>query len=421
MLSHADNERLTRVGPGTPMGNLFRRYWLPALLAEELPERDGAPVRVRLLGEDLVAFRDSDGAVGLISAYCPHRRAPMFFGRNEECGLRCVYHGWKFDRNGACVDMPSEPPDSLFKTKVTIDAYPTWEGGGLIWAYLGPPELRPEPPGHELVRTTPEHRYVSKSLEDCNFLQALEGGIDPTHATILHNIKLGDRSFLNKYDELVAALDIETTDYGLTYAGIRSHPDFDWIRVYHLIMPSFHMRGSVAGLFNKPGQIPTINGHIWVPIDDYRSWVFSFTYSADPSQPISQEHVLEQETRLGRGTNTGPGYMPIRNRSNDYLIDRQLQKTESMTGIGGVNTQDYALQEGMGAIVDRTKEHVGTTDRAIILLRKVLLDALNTMEQGGTPPAVDPSSYRCVRAVDRTIPKGTEWKVVCEPDAVALF
>jgi nitrite reductase/ring-hydroxylating ferredoxin subunit len=421
MLSQQDNERLTRVGPGTPMGNLFRRYWIPALLSEELLEADGPPVRVRLLGEDLVAFRDTEGVVGIVSAYCPHRRAPMFFGRNEECGLRCVYHGWKFDRNGVCVDMPSEPPDSLFKTKVTIDAYPTWEGGGMVWIYMGLRELQPAPPDHELVRAPANHRHVSKMFEDCNYLQALEGGIDPTHATILHNIKLGDRSFLNKYDELVAALDIETTDYGLTYAGIRSHPDFDWIRVYHLIMPSFHMRGSVAGLFNKPGQIPTINGHIWVPIDDYRSWVFSFTYSADPSQPISQEHVLEQETRLGRGTNTGPGYMPIRNRSNDYLIDRQLQKTESMTGIGGVNTQDYALQEGMGAIVDRTKEHVGTTDRAIILLRKVLLDALNTMEQGGTPPAVDPSSYRCVRAVDRTIPKGTEWKVVCEPDAVALF
>jgi phenylpropionate dioxygenase-like ring-hydroxylating dioxygenase large terminal subunit len=230
MLSDADNERLTRVGPGTPMGTLFRRYWLPALLADEVPERDGAPVRVRLLGEDLVAFRDSAGDVGLISAYCPHRRAPMFFGRNEDCGLRCVYHGWKFDRNGACVDMPSEPPDSLFKTKVTIDAYPTWEGGGLIWAYLGPPELQPEPPGHELVRTTPEHRYVSKSLEDCNFLQALEGGIDPTHATIMHNGNIGDRTFLNDYDKLVAELNLDRTDYGFTYTGVRPRGTHTWVR-----------------------------------------------------------------------------------------------------------------------------------------------------------------------------------------------
>ena len=140
MLSPAENERLTRVGPGTPMGDVFRRYWLPAALSSELPEPDGAPIRVRLLGEDLIAFRDSTGAVGLVSAYCPHRRAPMFFGRNEECGLRCVYHGWKFDRDGTCVDMPSEPPDSLFKTKVKIEAYPAWEGGGYVWTYMGPPD-----------------------------------------------------------------------------------------------------------------------------------------------------------------------------------------------------------------------------------------------------------------------------------------
>jgi len=230
MLSQAENERLTRVGSGTPMGTLLRRYWLPALLAEEVPERDSPPVRVRLLGEDLVAFRDSDGVVGLVAAYCPHRRAPLFFGRNEECGLRCVYHGWKFDRDGACVDMPSEPPDSLVKTKVKIEAYPTWEGGGMIWAYLGPPEHRPAPPDHELVRTTHGHRYVSKSYQECNWLQALEGGVDPTHATIMHNGNIGDRSFLNDYDKLVAELNLERTDYGFTYTGIRPRGQHTWVR-----------------------------------------------------------------------------------------------------------------------------------------------------------------------------------------------
>jgi len=185
MLSQQDNERLTRVGADTPMGKLFRRYWIPALLAEELPEPDCAPVRVRLLGEDLVAFRDTEGKIGLVGAYCPHRRAPLFFGRNEECGIRCVYHGWKFDRDGKCVDMPSEPPDSLFKTKVTVDAYPTWEGGGMVWTYMGPREFQPPPPDHELVRAPEKHRHVAKAFENCNYLQALEGGIDPTHATIL--------------------------------------------------------------------------------------------------------------------------------------------------------------------------------------------------------------------------------------------
>jgi phenylpropionate dioxygenase-like ring-hydroxylating dioxygenase large terminal subunit len=159
MLSREDNERITRTNAGTPMGEAFRRYWIPAALSTELPQADGAPIRVRLLGEDLVAFRDTSGNVGLVTAFCPHRRAPMFFGRNEEHGLRCVYHGWKFDRSGACVDMPSEPPDSLFKTKVAIASYPTWEGGGMLWTYMGPPEKQPPLPDYELVRVPPtQHR-----------------------------------------------------------------------------------------------------------------------------------------------------------------------------------------------------------------------------------------------------------------------
>ena len=428
MLSSADNERLTRVGPGTPMGNLFRRYWLPALLAEEVPAADSPPVRVRLLGEDLVAFRDSEGAVGLISAFCPHRRAPMFFGRNEECGLRCVYHGWKFDRNGACVDMPSEPPDSLFKTKVTIAAYPTWEGGGMIWAYLGPPELRPAPPDHELVRTPPDRRYVSKSFEDCNFLQALEGGIDPTHATIMHNGHIGDRSFLNDYDRLVAELNLDRTDYGFTYTGVRPRGKHTWVRGYHWIMPSFHMRARVEGSFSGFGrpkaeqnEIATIDGHIWIPIDDATTWVYNFGYAHNPSEKLSPEQANLIETRLGRGDYLDKNYISIYNRSNDYGIDRQVQKTQSMTGIPGINTQDFALQEGMGTIVDRSREHLGTTDRAIITLRQILLESLDTLERGGQLRALDPATYRNVRSIDRMVDKELDWRTVVKPDFVAKF
>ncbi|MGA2393065.1 MAG: Rieske 2Fe-2S domain-containing protein [Candidatus Lustribacter sp.] len=421
MLTEAENQRLTRVGPGTPMGTLFRRYWIPALLSEELPEPDGAPVRVRLLGEDLVAFRDSTGTVGLVSAYCPHRRAPMFFGRNEECGLRCVYHGWKFDRDGACVDMPSEPPDSLFKTKVKIEAYPTWEGGSIVWAYLGPAELQPEPPAHELVRTPATHRHVSKSFEDCNFLQALEGGIDPTHASIMHNGNIGDRSFLNRYDELVANIQLDKTDYGFTYAGIRTLTKATWVRGYHYIMPSFHMRATVEGPFGNRSDGPTIDGHIWVPIDDEQTWVFSFGYSHDPARPLDHERVRARETRLGRGDNLEPGYRPRQNKSNDYGIDRQRQKTESMTGIPGINTQDFALQEGMGPICDRSQEHLGTTDRAIITLRQVLFAALDTLDSGGRPPAIDPATYRNVRSFDRLVQPDTEWRSATKADAVTRF
>jgi len=425
MLSQADNDRLTRVGAGTPMGTLFRRYWIPACLSEEVAEPDGPPVRVRLLGEDLIAFRDATGEVGLVGAYCPHRRAPMFFGRNEECGLRCVYHGWKFDRSGACVDMPSEPADSLFKSKVTIDAYPTWEGGGMVWTYMGPPEHRPAPPDHELVRAPAEFRYVSKSYEACNFLQALEGGIDPTHATIMHNMNIGDMSFLNSYDTLVAELKLDRTPYGFTYAGIRAHPTFDWVRRYQWIMPSFHMRGSVEGLFRSyrdhPGEVPTMDGHIWIPIDDERCWVYNFMYSADPTQPLSRKQALEHENRLGRGDNLDANYVPKQNKTNDYLIDRAVQKTKTMTGIAGINTQDFALQEGMGAIVDRTKEHLGTTDRAIIVLRQTLFEALASLERGEPVPAIDPATYRNVRAVDRLVAKGLAWEEATKDDFLAKF
>ena len=424
MLSPADNERLTRVGPGTPMGKLFRRYWNPACLSEEVAERDGAPLRVRLLGEDLIAFRDTNGSVGLVSAYCPHRRAPMFFGRNEECGLRCVYHGWKFDHTGACVDMPSEPPDSLFKTKVTIGAYPTWEGGGMVWAYLGPLELQPPPPDHELVRTSPAHRDVSKSYEECNYLQALEGGVDPTHASIMHNMNIGDRSFLNNYDALVAHLNLERTSYGFTYAGIRARDTHNWVRGYHWIMPSFHMRASVEGAFGyreKGDEVPTIDGHMWIPIDDEHTWVYNFMYSHDPARPLPPDQAHNAETRLGRGSWLNKDYVSKLNRSNDYGIDRQLQKASSMTGIQGINTQDFALQEGMGYVVDRTKEHLGTTDRAIITLRQILLESIEAEQRGEPLRAIDPATYRNVRSVDRMIEKDKEWRAATKDDFVAKF
>ena len=183
-----ENELLTRVGPGTSMGKLFRRFWLPALLSEELPAPDCAPVRVRLLGEDLVAFRDTEGRVALLGPYCAHRGAPLYYGRNEENGLRCVYHGWKFDVTGQCVDMPSEPADSNFKDKVRVKSYPTREWGGVIWAYMGPPERVPDrPPVLEWGLVDADHRRVVKNFQECNYLQALEGDIDTAHVSWLHS------------------------------------------------------------------------------------------------------------------------------------------------------------------------------------------------------------------------------------------
>jgi phthalate 4,5-dioxygenase oxygenase subunit len=422
VLSHDDNVRLTRVGPGTPMGETFRRYWIPALLSEELPEADGPPVRVRLLCEDLVAFRDTAGRVGLVDAFCPHRRAPLFFGRNEESGLRCVYHGWKFDLDGTCVDMPSEPPDSLFKTKVSLKAYPTFEGGGFIWTYMGPRGLMPPPPDYEFVRPPATHRHPSKTFEECNWLQALEGGVDSTHATILHNMQIGDRSWLHDFEATVPRLELERTSYGFTYSGVRVLPDHQWVRVYHYVMPSIQMRGTVHGLDLQDGYIPRVDGHVWVPIDDETTWVFNFMYSHDPQTPLPHEQAIGVEVRAGRGPDDlTPDYRAKRNSQNDYEIDRALQKTTSFTGIKGVNTQDFALQEAMGPIVDRSKEHLGTTDRAIIVMRQQLLEATHAVERGEMPLGTDPAASRNVRPVDHRIPLDLDWRVTLRDELVARY
>jgi phthalate 4,5-dioxygenase oxygenase subunit len=423
VLKPQDNERITRVGPGTPMGELQRRYWIPALLSSELPENDGAPVRVRLLCEDLVAYRDSTGKVGLVDAYCPHRRAPMFFGRNEDCGLRCVYHGWKFDREGHCVDMPSEPPDSLFKSKVTIKAYPTWEGGGIVWTYMGPPEQMPSPPDYELTRAPATHRYVSKTYEECNWLQALEGGLDTSHSSFAHNNEIHDKSHLRSKDT-APRLEVYRTAYGYTYAGIRTVDAQSYVRAYHYVMPAQQMRGRVTS--RKAKQIdahPTINGHIWVPIDDHNTWVFNWMYSYDPAIPITEEYAIALETQYGRGPDDLiPGtYALKRNLRNDYLIDREVQKTQTFTGIAGVNTQDMALQEGMGPIVDRSKEHLGTSDRAIIVMRQLLLEAMDDLAEGKPIRGTDPATYSHVRAVDLVIPPAPDWREALKDELVAKF
>jgi phthalate 4,5-dioxygenase oxygenase subunit len=190
MLTREQNETLTRTGPGTPMGALFRRFWLPALLSREVADRDGPPVRVTLLGEDLIAFRDSTGRVALTEARCPHRGANLFFGRNEECGIRCAYHGWKFDADGNCLDIPTMPHDNdayeHLRARVKIAAYPTREWGDYVWAYLGPPDAIPDLPEMEFATVPPAHRFVTKKLQECNWAQAAEGGIDTAHFSFLH-------------------------------------------------------------------------------------------------------------------------------------------------------------------------------------------------------------------------------------------
>ncbi|HUK34814.1 MAG TPA: Rieske 2Fe-2S domain-containing protein [Vicinamibacterales bacterium] len=402
------------------MGELLRRYWMPALLSEEVPERDGPPVRVRLLGEDLIAFRGTDGHVGLVDAFCPHRRAPMFFGRNEECGLRCVYHGWKFDRTGTCVDMPSEPPDSLFKTKVTITAYPTCESAGIVWAYLGPPAQKPAEPDFEVCRVPATHRYTTKVLQEDNFMQALEGGVDSVHTTFLHRDDIHEQGNVRTKP---CEDDIDFTDYGFAGASINPLDDGrTFTRAHQFVMPIHSIRGVTTDRFGVRRPVPAIAAQLFVPIDDYTCWMYSYQYSYLPEIPFGPEYRDPSVWMIGRfPTPKLPGYRLAQNMRNDYQIDRKLQKTTSYSGIYSMTVQDVALQEGMGPICDRSKEHLAHSDRVIIALRRLLFEGMDAVARGEAPRALDPAVYRTLRATDTFVPAGKRWQDYLKDELVARF
>jgi len=423
MLKREDNEMITRTGPSTPMGEVFRRYWIPAFLSEELPAADCPPLRIRLLSEDLVAFRDSNGKVGLLDAYCPHRQAHLYWGRNEECGLRCVYHGWKFDIDGNCVDMPNEPPESNFKNKVKTVAYPCWEGGGIVWTFMGPADKVPAYPDYEWLRAPETHRFVTKTFEECNYLQAVEGGIDTSHSSFAHNNNLKDKNAL-RARATAPKLEVYKQPYGFTYVGIRGLGDRgNYVRAYQFVMPAQQMRGYMTNWSTgEPEEYPSVNGHLWVPVDDENCCVFNWMYSASPDKALPRDYCIEHETLFGRGpTNSLPGYRLARNQSNDYLIDREVQRTDTFTGISGINTQDFALQETMRPTVDRSKEHLGAADAAIIVARQLLIEAVHDVEEDRAPRGVNPQAYRDVRGCDKILDKDTPWEVGLAQSLIAQF
>lgn len=424
MLKPEDNERLVRVSRGKPAGELFRRYWQPAVLSSELPDRDGAPLRVRLLSEDLIAFRDTEGRVGLVDAFCPHRRAPMFYARNEECGLRCIYHGWKFDVTGACVDMPSEPKGTRMMANVKIPAYPTVERGGIVWAYLGPKSDMPEPPDYEWLRAPSTHRFVSKTFEHCNYLQALEGGLDTAHSSFLHNNNIRNAMLLRTRDQ-APQIEVMPTEYGYSYVSTRKAGDDNkYVRVYQYVMPFQQMRANYTA---REGQgrerIPKLDGHLWVPVDDEHTFVYNWTCGYDESAPLDEQFIQEWEAAYGRGKDdlvTGTFRLKL-GPHNDYQIDRDVQRTQTFSGIRGVNTQDMALQEGMGPIVDRSKEILGTSDKAIITMRRLLLEAMRAVERGERPKGVDPAAHRNIRPHDRVIGAKANWREMFAEELVAKW
>ncbi len=392
MLSREENEKLTRVGPGTPMGNLMRRYWVPVLYSKELPEPDCAPVRVKILCERLVAFRDSEGRVGLLDERCPHRTASLFFGRNEECGLRCVYHGWKFDVEGNCVDMPSEPPGSSFVHKIRTTAYPCIERGELVWAYMGPPALKPEFPDLEWTMVPNSHRFLSRHVQECNWLQAVEGGFDSSHLSFLHQGTVPPLKVPRQYEAI-------PTDFGFIAASAREpEGGKEGWSVEVFLMP-----------FHKLISYVPLSGHVWAPIDDETTMNWSMDYSLE--RPLNDADLDRSRKHLYIHTQNIPGTdRCVQNKDNDYLIDRALQKSgKSYTGIKGVGMQDCSIQESMGPIADRTIEHLGASDALLIKVRRILLQTLKDIENGGTPPGLNPRSWR-VRGGRFAIPEGYDYR-----------
>ena len=396
MLTAEQNTMLTETGPGTPMGEYFRRFWQPVALVEEMREPDSPPVRVNIMGQELVAFRDTEGQVAVLDARCPHRGAHLFFGRNEECGIRCVYHGWKFDRTGKAVDLPNVAPGSNLHKTVRIKSYPAREFGEIVWAYLGPDAAKlpggklPELPMLEFAMLEPGQRYVTKQLFECNWAQIMEGDLDTAHFSFLHmpapsmsatthTHSTADEQRLRwMRDDPMPQFDLLEHDCGFVIAGARKADDKKYWRMTQYLLPTHG-----TGPSTLPGE--TYHGFTVVPISDTACW--AYTYAWNPERPLTNE----ERTKLSNGwalvCELGEDYVPVRNVHNDFLIDRDEQKHRTYTGVTGLAEQDSMIQHSQGPIVDRTKEILTETDVAVTRFRTKVLKAAQDLDAGQEPDA----------------------------------
>ncbi len=404
MLTVEENELLTRSGPDTPMGQYFRRFWQPIALSEELAEPDGDPVRVTLLGEDLVGFRDTEGRIGLIDSYCPHRGANMFYGRNEECGLRCVYHGWKFGVDGKAMDLPNVPPGVRMHDTMRIKAYPTREYGGFVWAYLGPESDKlPEVPQLEFGKVEDRKRYVSKQRIECNWVQIMEGDLDTSHFSFLHMpapslaaTENKDANSPNRHLEWMRRdgrpkFDLLDHDVGFVAGGARATDDdgeLYW-RLTQFMLPS-HGTGPAT----VPGE--TYYGFTLVPTTDTGCWMYCYAWN--PERDLHDAELAKIKQGHGIFAELGPDYMPVRNRSNDYQIDREDQKHRTYTGVKGTAEQDIMIQQSQGWIADRTRDNLTATDAAVVHFRRLLIEQARALAEDGKEPSApgDHEAY-CTR------------------------
>jgi phthalate 4,5-dioxygenase oxygenase subunit len=427
VLTPEENNLLCRVEGDAPMGQLMRRHWMPACLVEEVGERDGPPVRVRMLGEDLVAFRDTDGRVGVIDEHCPHRRASLFFGRNEACGLRCLYHGWKMDVDGNVLEMASEPPSDRVRPRIRHTAYPTREAGGFVWVYMGPAAEMPpfEPPA---FAPTPETNVsIVKIQVDCNWAQILEGAIDSAHSSTLHSTDIPaantDRTtatgtvWARPTDDKSPRIHVQRTTYGMRYAAIRRpirNPDSDdYVRITTFVAPITVLipPNNVYGLAN-----------VNVPMDDTHT-AFYFIAWSDWGPGVDTES-WRAFCAARVGVDLDAQFRRTRTRANDYRQDREAMRRGDHTGIAGIPNQDIAMWETMGPIADRSREHLGASDIAIVQFRRIMVDAVKRFARG--EPAIGTAGPRIpharLRAYEGIVPKSTDWRTLgaCAEE-IALF
>jgi phenylpropionate dioxygenase-like ring-hydroxylating dioxygenase large terminal subunit len=406
MLSHEKNALLTQTGPGTPMGKLMRSFWIPAMTAVEVPAADEPPVRLQLLGERLVVFRDSAGRVGVLEENCPHRGASLFFGRNEEGGIRCVYHGWKFDVAGACLDLPTEPSPRM-RNNVRAIAYPARVAGGVLWVYMGDADPVPELPAFEFLGVPTEQIYASRWHQECNYAQAMEGELDSAHVGFLHrmvNANDADHQALTgRYfkDDTAPAWKILPTDSGfMACNGRRVDGDKRYWRLNQFLLPFYTM------IPPRPSEAQLVR--MWVPMTDERCWVICVTYR--PEGPLGAGELAAWRNGDNSHRKVEPGTtLPTERLDNNYLIDRAAQKTVSFTGIKGIRAQDAMVTESAGPIADRTREHLGSSDLAVVAMRRTLTAAATACAGEGKAPvaAARPWLYS-VRATQAVLPADVE-------------
>ena len=425
MISKEENELLTRTSRGTPCGELLRRYWQPVALSAELPA-EAAPLSIKILGEELVLFRDDKGRPGLLGIHCSHRGTNLSYGRVEDGGLRCLYHGWLYNIEGRCLQQPGEPGGGDHRDAIRHPAYPCKEAGGVIFTYMGPGEP-PLLPNYEFLKASPDHLYVAKIFHECSYLQANEGNIDPIHLSFLHRflenrqeqyrgVRGAEESHYNLVARNIApVLDVELTDFGVRIYTVRKlEAEKAYLRVSYFILPNLSAFPGQTG-----GEGYSVNWH--VPSDDDHHWKYTFVYSA--GAPLKKEVVNRERSDLT------PDYRLVRNETNRYMQDRESMKTKTFTGMGsGFQAHDAFATASQGAIQDRTEEHLVSSDKAIIAARKLLEKAIRDVQEGREPPHVirEPSQNRFPHflVISDMIPDTSNWKAYTqrlEAEARAKF